>query len=191
MAILCKCPVHFLICGTCWVALQPVTPKGCNYLWLTKSDNFKERHFHKIKGFCHSHSSVRIKDKSINTETDIMALLHAVKSIASRNDNEVFLLSAGIYLRAISDRAPLFSGLAMQGLPAKFDWRDRAVVAPVQNQLAVRFMQIDETLTSQPLHWNCFQVKWKSYNLITVQCFAGKLLVLAFIWALLCHILLS
>ncbi|KAM6923566.1 cathepsin O [Xenentodon cancila] len=41
-----------------------------------------------------------------------------------------------IYLRVISDRAPLFSGLTVEGLPAKFDWRDKAVVAPVQNQLA-------------------------------------------------------
>ncbi|XP_023253851.1 cathepsin O [Seriola lalandi dorsalis] len=41
-----------------------------------------------------------------------------------------------LYLRASADRAPLFSGLKTQGLPAKFDWRDKAVVAPVQNQQA-------------------------------------------------------
>ncbi|XP_041845755.1 cathepsin O [Melanotaenia boesemani] len=41
-----------------------------------------------------------------------------------------------LYLRAISNRAPVFSGLSIEGLPAKFDWRDKAVVAPVQNQLA-------------------------------------------------------
>ncbi|KAM7417232.1 hypothetical protein PAMA_017061 [Pampus argenteus] len=41
-----------------------------------------------------------------------------------------------VYLRAISARAPLFSGLKTDGLPAKFDWRDKAVVAPVQNQQA-------------------------------------------------------
>nr|BAK55649.1 cathepsin O [Oplegnathus fasciatus] len=42
----------------------------------------------------------------------------------------------GLYLRASADRAPLFSGLKTEGLPAKFDWRDKAVVAPVQNQQA-------------------------------------------------------
>ena len=57
---------------------------------------------------------------------------------------EVHLLSTEVYLQAISDRAPAFSGLSIEGLPAKFDWRDKAVVAPVQNQLAVRLMQIDE-----------------------------------------------
>ncbi|XP_041800125.1 cathepsin O isoform X2 [Chelmon rostratus] len=41
-----------------------------------------------------------------------------------------------LYLRASADRAPLFPGLKTQGLPAKFDWRDKAVVAPVQNQEA-------------------------------------------------------
>ncbi|XP_071313306.1 cathepsin O isoform X1 [Trachinotus anak] len=41
-----------------------------------------------------------------------------------------------LYLRASTDRAPLFSGLKIEGLPAKFDWRDKAVVAPVQNQQA-------------------------------------------------------
>ncbi|AWP11739.1 Cathepsin O [Scophthalmus maximus] len=41
-----------------------------------------------------------------------------------------------LYLRASSDRAPLFSGPKTDRLPAKFDWRDRAAVAPVQNQLA-------------------------------------------------------
>ncbi|XP_069027207.1 cathepsin O [Embiotoca jacksoni] len=41
-----------------------------------------------------------------------------------------------LYLGAVYDRAPLFSGLKVEGLPAKFDWRDRAVVAPVQDQLA-------------------------------------------------------
>ncbi|XP_070769241.1 cathepsin O [Enoplosus armatus] len=41
-----------------------------------------------------------------------------------------------LYLRSNADRAPLFSGLKTEGLPAKFDWRDKAVVAPVQNQQA-------------------------------------------------------
>ncbi|XP_049897904.1 cathepsin O [Epinephelus moara] len=41
-----------------------------------------------------------------------------------------------LYLRASADRAPLFSGLKTERLPAKFDWRDKAVVAPVQNQEA-------------------------------------------------------
>uniref|UniRef100_UPI0037E9C4CE cathepsin O n=1 Tax=Semicossyphus pulcher TaxID=241346 RepID=UPI0037E9C4CE len=42
----------------------------------------------------------------------------------------------GLYLRASADRAPPFSGLKTEGLPAKFDWRDKAVVAPVQDQQA-------------------------------------------------------
>uniref|UniRef100_A0A3P9IEP0 Cathepsin O n=1 Tax=Oryzias latipes TaxID=8090 RepID=A0A3P9IEP0_ORYLA len=42
----------------------------------------------------------------------------------------------GIYLQATSGRAPPFSGLPAEGLPARFDWRDKAVVAAVQDQLA-------------------------------------------------------
>ncbi|KAF7668537.1 hypothetical protein LDENG_00006050 [Lucifuga dentata] len=41
-----------------------------------------------------------------------------------------------LYLRASADRAPLYSGPKPEGLPAKFDWRDKAVMAPVQNQQA-------------------------------------------------------
>ncbi|XP_028272429.1 cathepsin O [Parambassis ranga] len=41
-----------------------------------------------------------------------------------------------LYLRAVYDGAPLFSGHRLEELPAKFDWRDKAVVAPVQNQQA-------------------------------------------------------
>ncbi|XP_077433689.1 cathepsin O isoform X3 [Vanacampus margaritifer] len=41
-----------------------------------------------------------------------------------------------LYLRAISERASPFLGAKAEELPAKFDWRDRAVVAPVQNQQA-------------------------------------------------------
>lgn len=60
---------------------------------------------------------------------------------------ELYLLSTDLYLRASADRAPLFPGLKTEGLPARFDWRDKAVVAPVQNQHAVRFRQIDNTYT--------------------------------------------
>nr|XP_043895977.1 cathepsin O isoform X2 [Solea senegalensis] len=41
-----------------------------------------------------------------------------------------------LYLRASVDGAPHFSGPKTERLPAKFDWRDKAAVAPVQNQLA-------------------------------------------------------
>ncbi|XP_057706372.1 cathepsin O [Corythoichthys intestinalis] len=41
-----------------------------------------------------------------------------------------------LYLRAISAPAPPFLGANTRELPAKFDWRDRAVVAPVQDQQA-------------------------------------------------------
>nr|XP_020463114.1 cathepsin O [Monopterus albus] len=41
-----------------------------------------------------------------------------------------------LYLRASTARAPSFSGLKTEGLPARFDWRDKAVVSPVQNQQA-------------------------------------------------------
>ncbi|KAM7000528.1 cathepsin O [Tautogolabrus adspersus] len=41
-----------------------------------------------------------------------------------------------LYLGASADRAPRFSGPKTEGLPAKFDWRDKAVVAPVPDQQA-------------------------------------------------------
>lgn len=41
-----------------------------------------------------------------------------------------------LYLGASADRAPRFSGLKTEGLPAKFDWRDKGVVAAVQDQQA-------------------------------------------------------
>ncbi|XP_026185450.1 cathepsin O [Mastacembelus armatus] len=41
-----------------------------------------------------------------------------------------------LYLQAQTSRAPCFSGPKTVGLPAKFDWRQKAVVAPVQNQQA-------------------------------------------------------
>ncbi|XP_077464645.1 cathepsin O isoform X2 [Stigmatopora argus] len=39
-----------------------------------------------------------------------------------------------LYLRASSERAPPFLGADLKELPAKFDWRDQAMVAPVQDQ---------------------------------------------------------
>lgn len=66
----------------------------------------------------------------------------------STNDLELHLLFTDLYLRASTDRAPLFPGLKRtERLPAKFDWRDKAVVAPVQNQQAVRFTQMDDKCT--------------------------------------------
>ncbi|XP_029918653.1 cathepsin O [Myripristis murdjan] len=41
-----------------------------------------------------------------------------------------------LYLRASADKAPPYSGEKREGLPAKFDWRDEGVLAPVQNQQA-------------------------------------------------------
>lgn len=55
----------------------------------------------------------------------------------------MFFFPPGIYLQATSGRAPPFSGLPAEGLPARFDWRDKAVVAAVQDQLAVSLILID------------------------------------------------
>lgn len=68
-------------------------------------------------------------------------------NLLSRIDLELYLLSTDLFLRAHADRAPLFSGLKTEGLPAIFDWRDKAVVAPVQNQEAVRCTQEDDRYT--------------------------------------------
>ncbi|XP_053734960.1 cathepsin O isoform X2 [Synchiropus splendidus] len=65
-----------------------------------------------------------------------------------------------VYLRTITDSAPLFSGPKAKGLPARFDWRDRSVVAPVQNQQAcgscwafsvVGAVQAANAITGSPL----------------------------------------
>ncbi|XP_056898304.1 cathepsin O isoform X2 [Takifugu flavidus] len=50
-----------------------------------------------------------------------------------------------LYLRASADRAPAFSGQKAKGLPAKFDWRDHAIVAPVQNQQATRVKLVPQS----------------------------------------------
>eukprot|EP00066_Takifugu_rubripes_P019982 XP_011609248.1 PREDICTED: cathepsin O isoform X2 [Takifugu rubripes] len=50
-----------------------------------------------------------------------------------------------LYLRASADRAPAFSGQKAEGLPAKFDWRDHAIVAPVQNQQATRVKLVPQS----------------------------------------------
>ncbi|XP_049607294.1 cathepsin O isoform X3 [Syngnathus scovelli] len=54
-----------------------------------------------------------------------------------------------LYLGSISERAPPFLGTKTKELPAKFDWRDRAVVAPVQNQQAAVW---DRFLLSDSVH---------------------------------------
>ncbi|XP_061690118.1 cathepsin O [Syngnathoides biaculeatus] len=41
-----------------------------------------------------------------------------------------------LYLRATAEHTPPFLGTKAKELPAKFDWRDRGVVGPVQNQEA-------------------------------------------------------
>lgn len=56
---------------------------------------------------------------------------------------ELHLFPTDLYLRASADKAPLFAGLKTEGLPASFDWRDKKVVAPVQNQQAVRLTDRD------------------------------------------------
>lgn len=57
---------------------------------------------------------------------------------------ELYSSPTDLYLQASSDQAPLFPGPKTEGLPAKFDWRDKTVLAPVPNQLAVNFTQNDE-----------------------------------------------
>ncbi|CAB1337378.1 unnamed protein product [Coregonus sp. 'balchen'] len=41
-----------------------------------------------------------------------------------------------LYLTATAETVPPYSGLKTEGLPAKFDWRDKTAVGPVQNQQA-------------------------------------------------------
>lgn len=41
-----------------------------------------------------------------------------------------------VYLQAVSDKAPPFSGRISEELPARLDWRDKGIVGPVQNQEA-------------------------------------------------------
>lgn len=56
---------------------------------------------------------------------------------------ELHLFPTDLYLRASADKAPLFTGLKTEGLPASFDWRDKEAVAPIQNQQAVRLTDRD------------------------------------------------
>ncbi|XP_051920866.1 cathepsin O-like isoform X2 [Hippocampus zosterae] len=70
------------------------------------------------------------------------------------------LVYKDLYLRAIPEHAPPFFGSKTKEMPAKFDWRDRAVVAPVQNQQAcgscwafsvVGAMQAAKAIAGMPL----------------------------------------
>ncbi|XP_061541163.1 cathepsin O isoform X5 [Phycodurus eques] len=50
-----------------------------------------------------------------------------------------------LYLRATSERTTPFLRAKAKELPAKFDWRDRAVVGPVQNQQATKVKLVPQS----------------------------------------------
>ncbi|XP_040904257.1 cathepsin O [Toxotes jaculatrix] len=89
------------------------------------SEEFKRRHLYfldAIKRHAHLNSF----------STTLQSAKYGVNQFSDLSQKEF----RDLYVRASTDRAPLFSGKKTEGLPAKFDWRDKAVVAPVQNQQA-------------------------------------------------------
>lgn len=96
--------------------------------------------------------------------------LHAFLYPGDCFNSIIYLFSTDLYLRVNAVRAPLFTGLKTEGLPAKFDWREKAVVVPVQNQQTVRSRHTDHIDTlyvgmyCQCSH-GCMTVEWKRFIL--------------------------
>uniref|UniRef100_A0A3Q4ALR4 Peptidase C1A papain C-terminal domain-containing protein n=1 Tax=Mola mola TaxID=94237 RepID=A0A3Q4ALR4_MOLML len=102
--------------------------------------SFRER-FHRTYGVNSQQFDQRLRSfqDAIKRHVHLNSLSTSPKS-AQYGINQFSDLSQeefrNLYLQASSDQAPLFPGPKTEGLPAKFDWRDKTVVAPVPNQLA-------------------------------------------------------
>ncbi|KAK5896712.1 hypothetical protein CesoFtcFv8_009844 [Champsocephalus esox] len=110
-------------------------------MFLQKISTRSQRSFHRF----YKVNSEEFKSRHLNVQnsTKRHAYLNSFSTVPQSAEYGINRFSdfsqkefRDLFLRAHADRAPLFSGLKTEGLPAIFDWRDKAVVAPVQNQEA-------------------------------------------------------
>uniref|UniRef100_A0A8C7YQZ0 Cathepsin O n=1 Tax=Oryzias sinensis TaxID=183150 RepID=A0A8C7YQZ0_9TELE len=99
--------------------------KTFNRLFDGSGDHFKRRLLH--------FQEAAVRHTHLNSfSTEAQSATYGFNQFSDLSQEEF----RGIYLQATGGRAPPFSGLPAEGLPARFDWRDKAVVAAVQDQLA-------------------------------------------------------
>lgn len=117
------------------------TPQSAQY-GINQFSDLSQKEFRSMLNFCNL-------PLSLQKYVSMFCIWTIILLLKSGQQAELIILSIlpfsiDLYLKASADRAPHFPGLKTKQLPAKFDWRDKAAVAPVQNQGTVRFTRINE-----------------------------------------------